>query len=160
VNTHALVIDEYACWGCMACEVACKQEHNPRDGIKLIKVTEEWSHKADGSLDFIFHVTVCRHCTDPPCVEECPTEAITKRDDGIVILNGEECSGCGACIDACPYEAIALDDERGVAQKCDLCYHRVDHGLLPACADNVCPAHCIYFGDPEEVGPGISSMDG
>jgi hypothetical protein len=22
----------------------------------------------------------------------------------------------------------------------------VDRGLVPACADNICPAHCIYFG--------------
>jgi hypothetical protein len=22
----------------------------------------------------------------------------------------------------------------------------VDQGLVPACADNICPAHCIYFG--------------
>jgi hypothetical protein len=25
----------------------------------------------------------------------------------------------------------------------------VDQGLIPACADNVCLAHCIYFGDPK-----------
>jgi hypothetical protein len=23
----------------------------------------------------------------------------------------------------------------------------VDRGLIPACADNVCLAHCIHFGD-------------
>lgn len=83
-------------------------------------------------------------------------EAIAKRDDGIVILNHEECSGCQACIDACPYGAIAFDSARGMAQKRDLCYHRVDHGLLSACADNVCPAHCIYFRDQEEMGQRIS----
>jgi hypothetical protein len=22
----------------------------------------------------------------------------------------------------------------------------VDRGLVPACADNICPAHCIHFG--------------
>jgi hypothetical protein len=27
----------------------------------------------------------------------------------------------------------------------------VAHGLYPACADNVCLAHCIYFGDPAEI---------
>jgi hypothetical protein len=25
----------------------------------------------------------------------------------------------------------------------------VDRGLVPACADNICPAHCIYFGSSE-----------
>jgi len=28
---------------------------------------------------------------------------------------------------------------------------RVYKGLIPACADNVCLAHCIYFGDPDEI---------
>jgi hypothetical protein len=27
----------------------------------------------------------------------------------------------------------------------------VTNGLYPACADNVCLAHCIYFGDPIEI---------
>jgi len=38
-----------------------------------------------------------------------------------------------------------------VARKCNLCHHRVSHGLMPACADNVCLAHCIYFGSPEQI---------
>jgi len=157
VNRYELMIDEYACWGCMACEAACKQEHNPPDGVRLIKITEQWSQSAEGNLNFTFRVTLCRHCDDPPCAEACPEEAIFKRDDGIVILKGELCSGCGACIDACPYGAIDFDTDQGMARKCDLCYHRVDQGLLPACADNVCPAHCIYFGDPEKMGHRISS---
>lgn len=160
MNSYELLIDEHACWGCMACEVACKQEHNTSEGVKLITVTEQWSHTDEGRLDFTFRVTVCRHCDEPPCIEVCPEEAIFKREDGIVMIKEEECSGCGACIDACPYGAIAFDHVQNMAQKCDLCYHRVDHGLLPACADNVCPAHCIYFGDPEEIRNKLSSGAG
>ena len=156
MKNYELMIDEYACWGCMACEAACKQEHNPRDGIRLIRVTEEWFHSAGGSLNFTFRVRVCRHCDDPPCAEACPEDAIVRREDGIVLLKEEKCSGCMSCIDACPYGAIAFDAVKGMAQKCDLCYHRVDQGLVPACADNVCPAHCIYFGDPEEIRQRIS----
>jgi Fe-S-cluster-containing dehydrogenase component len=36
-------------------------------------------------------------------------------------------------------------------EKCNLCYNRVINGLYPACADNVCLAHCIHFGDPAEI---------
>ena len=42
-------------------------------------------------------------------------------------------------------------EEKQKALKCNLCHHRVDQGLLPACADNICLAHCIYFGDPDEI---------
>jgi Fe-S-cluster-containing dehydrogenase component len=45
---------------------------------------------------------------------------------------------------------IAFDDDRSVAQKCNLCHHRVDQGLIPACADNVCPAHCIDFRNGDQ----------
>lgn len=52
---------------------------------------------------------------------------------------------------ACPYDAIAFDGKSGKIQKGDLCYERVTKGLYPACADNVCLGHCVYFGDPAEI---------
>jgi Fe-S-cluster-containing dehydrogenase component len=55
-------------------------------------------------------------------------------------------------MEACPYDAIAFDGDRDVALKCNLCFHRVDKGLVPACADNICPAHCIYFDYVGEAG--------
>jgi Fe-S-cluster-containing dehydrogenase component len=152
MKQYALVIDHEACWGCKACEVACKQENNSPDGVKLIDVSEEGPRVVDGKLDFAFHVTVCSHCEDPPCTHACPEQAITKRQDGIVVIDYEKCTGCRLCIEACPYEAITFEAEKGVARKCNLCHHRVDRGLIPACADNVCLAHCIYFGDPNEIG--------
>jgi Fe-S-cluster-containing dehydrogenase component len=141
----ALEIDHPLCWGCRTCEVACKQEMNAPDGVRLIRVLEDGPKEVEGKLEFVFHVSLCRHCEVPPCVEACPEEAIRKRDDGIVVLDQERCTGCKACIEECPYEAIAFDQDAGVATKCNLCHHRVDRGLLPACADNVCLAHCIHF---------------
>ena len=151
MKRYALIIDEELCWGCKTCEVACKQEEGAPDGVKLITVLEDGPKMVNGKLDFVYRVNVCRHCDEPDCVEACPEDAITKRGDGIVILDVNTCTGCQLCIDACPYDAIAFDAEKGVAWKCNLCYQRVDKGLLPACADNVCLAHCIYFGDREEM---------
>ena len=143
MKTYALIIDHESCWGCKTCEVACKQENRSGDGIKLISVSEDDPKIVDGKLDFVFHVNVCRHCDDPQCMDACPEEAIVKRDDGIVIMDYDKCTGCQSCIEACPYGAISFDEDKGIAQKCNLCYHRIDNGLIPACADNVCLAHCI-----------------
>jgi len=151
MRPYVLVMEEEACVGCKACEVACKQENGVPDGIQYIRVWEDGPKAAEGRLTFVFRTRVCRHCDDPPCLAACSAEAISRRDDGVVVLDPESCIGCGLCVDACPFGAIAFDAERGIASKCNLCYKRIDGGLLPACADNVCPAHCIYFGPPEEV---------
>lgn len=149
MSTYALRIEHEACWGCRTCEVACKQEHN--NNIKFIYVTETGPTKVEGNLDFVYHVNVCQHCDDPPCVYACPEEAIAKRDDGIVILDQELCTGCRSCVQECPYGVIGFDEDKEKAFKCNMCHHRVDKGLIPACADNVCLAHCVYFGDPREI---------
>ncbi len=143
---YTLHIDHELCWGCKTCEVACKQEFATPEGVKLISVEEVGPAMIEDKLDFVFHVNVCRHCDEPPCVDACADEAIVKRDDGIVVLDGQKCTGCQLCVDACPYEAIVYDSVKYVAQKCNLCHHRIDRGLYPACADNVCLAHCIKLG--------------
>jgi Fe-S-cluster-containing dehydrogenase component len=145
MKKYGLDIDHGLCWGCRTCEVACKQEHQTPEGVQIIRLSEAWSRTEQGRVDFVYHVHVCRHCDDPPCAEVCPEEAITKREDNIVLLDEDRCSGCGLCIEACPYDAVSFDGSRGVAQKCNLCHHRIDRGLLPACADNVCLAHCIHL---------------
>ena len=169
-------IDERLCWGCRTCEVACKQENRAPDGIRLIAVAEIGPKAVDGQYEFSFEVNLCRHCDDPPCaeacpetainkrddgivvmdyelctgcqacIEACPEDAISKREDGIIVMDDERCSGCQACVEKCPYDAITFDEDKGIARKCNLCHHRVDRGLIPACADNVCLAHCINFG--------------
>jgi len=111
----------------------------------LISVREDGPRQIDDQSESVFQINLCRHCDEPPCVDACPEEAIRKRDDGLVIMDYDLCTGCQACIDECPYDAIAFDDDKDIAQKCNLCHHRVDHGLIPACADNVCLAHCIHF---------------
>lgn len=151
MKPYELIIDFESCWGCRTCEVACKQENRDPDGVRLIKVTEEGPKIVDDRPAFRFVVNVCRHCEEPACMPVCPEEAISVRNDGIVVLDADLCIGCGLCVDECPYDAIEMDDAKGIARKCNLCFERVKQGLIPACADNVCLGHCIYFGEPDEI---------
>ncbi len=142
----ALEIEETLCWGCKSCEAACKQENQAPDGVKLIHVWEDGPRQADGRWYYVFRANRCRQCEAPPCADACPAGAIAKREDGIVVLEQSGCTGCRSCLDACPHGAIDFDEGRNVAAKCNLCHHRLDQGLLPACTDNVCLAHCIHLG--------------
>lgn len=151
MTDYRLAIDHPACWGCRACEVACKQENRAPDGVRLITVTEDGPRVAECGFTYSYRVNVCRHCDDPPCAAACPVEAISRREDGLVILEAEDCSGCALCMDACPYGAIGFDPQAEKAYKCNLCVHRVDRGLIPACADNICEGHCIYFGPADRL---------
>lgn len=144
MSAFELKIDESLCWGCKTCEAACKQENRAPVGVKLVRVTDgKVARDESGKLGFSFRVERCRHCENPPCAEVCPVEAIVKRPDAVVVLDQTACIGCRACVDACPYASIEFDEAAGTAKKCNLCHHRLDAGLLPACADNVCLAHCI-----------------
>jgi len=151
MKKYIIDIDEESCWGCRTCEAACKQEFNMPSGVNLISLVEEGPKMTGGKLDFIFRLNLCRHCDDPPCRDACPEGAIYKRDDSIVVMDYDRCTGCRLCLEACPYGSIDFDEAGGIARKCNLCHHRVDKGLIPACADNVCLAHCIYFGEPGEI---------
>ena len=146
-----LAVAEELCWGCKTCEAACKQENRAPTGVRLVRVTEEGpTQGSDGRWNYHFNVERCRHCENPPCREACAVEAIYKRPDTIVVLDGDLCVGCGACVEACPYGSIEMDGSGDKAHKCNLCHHRIDVGLLPACADNVCLAHCINLLDVRE----------
>ncbi|MBI2355313.1 MAG: 4Fe-4S dicluster domain-containing protein [Deltaproteobacteria bacterium] len=145
MRQFALKVEEEKCWGCKACEVACKQENRAPDGVRLIRISEDGPHRNDGRWHFVFRANRCRHCQEPACAAACPADAISRRTDAVVVLERDTCSGCRACIAACPYDAISFDEAAGVAVKCNLCHHRLDRGLLPACADNVCLGHCIHL---------------
>ncbi len=100
MNKHALIIEEFACWGCKACEVACKQEYNPVDadnGIKYLSVWPDGPKLMNGKLDFMWRVSVCKHCDEPICAKSCPEDAITREPKtGIVLHDKDKCNGCNA----------------------------------------------------------------
>jgi Fe-S-cluster-containing dehydrogenase component/formate-dependent nitrite reductase membrane component NrfD len=153
---YGFAIDQRTCIGCHACTVACKTEHEVpvgqfRTWVKYVESGEFPATTRD------FGVMRCNHCTDAPCVKICPTQALFKRDDGIVDFDNERCIGCKACMQGCPYDAIYIDEDTHTAAKCNFCAHRVDEGLEPACVV-VCPTHSIWVGDLDDPTSGIARL--
>lgn len=144
---YTLMFRKKDCMGCHACEVACKQEHGLGVGPRLVRVIEK-------SPDF--YPVYCRHCAGAPCKEACPVGAISKTDQGIVLIEGRVCIGCRECLEACPFGAMQFSDEAETAVKCDLCVGRLANGQAPACAA-VCATGCISWGTTEAVSDRLAS---
>ena len=137
----SLVYSKKNCMGCHACEVACKQEHGLGVGPRLVRVLEK-------SPDYI--PIYCHHCAKAPCQTACPVEAISRNEQGIVLIDDDLCIGCIECLEACPFGAMQFEDQREVAVKCDLCLHRLAENKQPACL-SVCPTGCINLGGKKSI---------
>ena len=153
---YGFVIDNRKCIGCHACTTACKSEHQVPVGVNRTWVKQVEKGEFPNSRR-LFSVMRCNHCTDAPCVEICPTEALFVREDGIVDFDKDRCIGCKSCMQACPYDALYIDPQTNTAAKCNYCAHRIDVGLEPACV-NVCPEHAIISGDMDDANSEISQL--
>lgn len=100
---------------------------------------------------------LCNQCTHPACVQVCPVGATYRTRDGVVLIDPDYCIGCRYCVQACPYGARYLNTEKGVADKCNWCYHRITRGLQPACVE-VCPVGARVFGDRNDPQSPVSAF--
>src|SRR5438105_785584 len=162
-------------WGCKACEVACKEwnqlpaeldaQHlrmsgNSYDNTRTLSGTTFRHVKFIEQFDitdpnrvggrWLMMSDVCKHCVQAGCLEVCPTGAIIRTEFDTVVIQSDVCNGCRACIAACPFGVIDMNPAAGTAQKCTLCYDRMQVGLEPACA-KACPTDSIQFGPIAEL---------
>jgi tetrathionate reductase subunit B len=153
-----ILIDLDRCIGCRSCAVACKSEN----GVRLGGFRSWVSEMEDGLYPRVtryFLPRLCNHCLEPACQKVCPVGATFKRPDGLVDIDKSRCIGCRYCMVACPYGVRYFNPGRdsegeqlfpartmGTVDKCNLCAHRVDNSVVPACV-NTCPASARIFGD-------------
>jgi anaerobic dimethyl sulfoxide reductase subunit B (iron-sulfur subunit) len=154
----AFYFNASTCTGCKACQVACQDRNDLPVDVRWRRVYQygggNWishPHLLIPNNIFVYSLSVaCMHCENPLCVEVCPTAAITKRSDGIVMLDSTKCIGCRYCEWSCPYGAPQFDEVAGVMTKCDFCQDLQANGQNPACVD-ACVMRALDFGELSEL---------
>jgi nitrate reductase beta subunit len=96
---------------------------------------------------FMFYLPrICEHCLNPSCVASCPSGAMYKRsEDGIVLVDQDKCRGWRMCVTGCPYKKVYFNHRTGKAEKCTLCYPRMEVGLPTVCSET-CVGRLRYLG--------------
>ena len=165
----AFVIDINRCNGCFNCQIVCKDEHCGNDWTPYAKPQPEtgqfWmkvNELVRGQVPLVklaYTPVLCAHCADAPCADACPAGAYTRRDDGLLLIDPDACTGCMSCVDACPAGAIFFNAELGIAQKCTGCAHLLDDGwTVPRCVD-ACATDALKFGEEEELAELIAKAE-
>lgn len=148
---YGMVIDLDKCAACQACTVSCRAENNvPFAGKEQAQQGRAifWNEvlRVRGANEEMEYIPrPCMHCDDPPCVSVCPVGATFKTDEGVVLIEYDDCIGCRYCITACPYGARSFNWLKpgvpetlqqqfnpnvsvrpvGVTEKCTFCYQRI-----------------------------------
>lgn len=89
---------------------------------------------------------ICEHCINPPCVSSCPSGAMYKREeDGIVLVDQNACRSWRFCVSSCPYKKVYFNWQTNKAEKCTLCFPRIEQGLPTICSET-CVGRIRYLG--------------
>ncbi|MEB3751685.1 nitrate reductase subunit beta [Geobacillus icigianus] len=106
---------------------------------------------------------ICEHCLNPSCVSSCPSGAMYKRDeDGIVLVDQNACRAWRYCVTSCPYKKVYFNWQTNKAEKCTLCFPRIEAGLPTICSET-CVGRIRYIGvmlyDADQVKEAASVAD-
>ena len=114
---HIWIARNYArCSGCRRCEIVCSLSHEgkiwpsaSRIRIFMLMPGLEVPH-------------LCVQCHDYPCVESCPTDALSiSPETEAVKIDIDDCIACGLCIEACPGKIPYIHPSKNHILICDLC---------------------------------------
>jgi Fe-S-cluster-containing dehydrogenase component len=144
-----MIVDVARCDNCRNCFLATKDEHignefpgyaasQPVHGHNWIDI----QRKERGRYPVVearFMPVMCNHCDDAPCMKAAKGGAISKRADGIVVIDPEKSKGQKAIVDACPYGAVYWNEEKQIPQAWIFDAHLLDQGWTKTRIEQVCP---------------------
>lgn len=143
-----MVIDVALCENCNNCFIATKDEHvgnefpgysapQPLHGHRWIDIKRRV--RGSGSMVDAAHVpTMCNHCDDAPC-RKAGGDAVTKRSDGIVLIDPKKARGRKDIVASCPYGAIWWNEELQLPQHWTFDAHLLDQGWAMPRGAHACP---------------------
>jgi Fe-S-cluster-containing dehydrogenase component len=144
-----LIIDVAECTNCNLCTLATMDEYvgndwpgyaapMPRHGHRWIDILQKERGQAP-MIDIAYVPTLCNHCDDAPCIKAAKNGAISKRDDGIVIIDPVKAKGQKQLVDACPYGHIWWNEELNLPQHWPFDAHLIDRGWRQTRGQQSCP---------------------
>ncbi len=144
-----LIIDVAECTNCNNCTLATMDEYvgnefpgyaapMPKHGHRWIDIKQKERGQCP-MMDIAYVPTTCNHCDNAPCIAAAKDGAITKRPDGIVVIDPVKSKGQKQLVDACPYGAIWWNDELGIPQAWPFEAHLIDQGWKQTRGQQSCP---------------------
>lgn len=150
---RTILFDATKCIGCRQCVHACKDWHDhPRTSVYEFSGSN-WIQMDPPVLEGLSPLwarSSCMHCEYPMCAAVCPVEAITKYDEGPVVIDPVKCIGCEYCVYACPWGVISKDEVTHKASKCTMCSDRISESKSPFCVV-ACPVEALDFGLEDDM---------
>jgi Fe-S-cluster-containing dehydrogenase component len=114
----------------------------PKHGHHWINILRNERGQAP-MVDVSYLPIMCNHCDDAPCMKVAKNDAITKRPDGIMIIDPEKAIGQKQIVDACPYNAVWWNEEKEVPQAWIFDAHLLDRGWKVPRNVQACPTGAL-----------------
>jgi len=145
-----LVVDSKKCAGCLTCMFTCSIVHEGAASLSASRIQIVQNSLQAFPDDLTMYQ--CRQCTDPLCVDNCPTGAckVDAANGNVRIIDQAKCIGCQNCLKFCPHppHRTAWDNVAKKATKCDLCantpyFNKPDASKPQQACVLVCPMGAI-----------------
>ena len=156
-----LVIDVASCINCHLCTLSAADEYvgnefpgytapMPKHGHRWVDILQKERGQRP-MIDLAYLPTMCNHCDDPPCLAAARDGAVTKRADGIVLIDPVRARGQKPIVDACPYGHVWWNEELQLPQSWPFDAHLLDNGWVHTRGDQACPTGAMRSVKLEDV---------